>query len=288
MNTPGWWHCALTDALRWLLLPAVAAVLPARTALTLLRWAAARRWLMPEAAAVEQALAACFPANDPARDEYALTMLIEAMTLWRIRLGLKPRIEVRGKWPEQPGFAAVGGHFGNGIAVLWQLKRAGLKPRFLFRPPGASWKRERPLFWLWARVRYGVVMRLCDAQPLPTGGARDKLAAVLATGEVTPVILLDTPAEPGRDAPRLSMGKRDIGLFEGASQVLAEVACPIVLFVPRLEGANTVLELQLLDSSASSPIEAFAQAFAPELARRPGQWHSWPGIAPHLIEKACE
>lgn len=282
MKRPGWWHFAVSDALRWLLLPALAALLPAGAARRLLHLVAAWRGLVPEIDEVEQTLDTCFPGRSDAVADYARTMLIEAMTLWRIRFGLSPRLEVHGEWPEHPGFAAVGGHFGNGIAVLWHLRQAGLKPRFLFRPPAADWKRTRPVFWLWSRVRYGVVMRLCDAQPMTTGGARSKLAAVLGGGDATPVILLDTPAEPGSRETRLRLGRRRICLREGASAVLAESGCTVVMFVPRIDGANTRLELRTLDTDTDSPAEVFADRFAQELERVPGQWHSWPGIGPSL------
>ncbi|MDX1625083.1 MAG: hypothetical protein R3323_01105 [Wenzhouxiangellaceae bacterium] len=282
-ESPSWFRWLVADLGRYVLVPLLAALLPAGAAGRLLRRAACWRWMCPDRADVVSARRAAGLAPEEGARPWQATMLYEAMSAWRLMLGRRPGLRMRGEWPQRPGFVAAGGHYGNGIIVLWCLREAGLGPRFQLRRPDRGWLRPRPVYYAWSRLRFALIRRLCPDGVITTGGARSQLERAFADGGSTPVVLFDTPAASG--SWRMPVGERELPLPTGARDLLRGADVRGVLFFPRIcwDASPPVTELEVVPmGSGEEAAESFPQRFGEELARHPGAWHFWPIIEPYL------
>ncbi|MEM7054631.1 MAG: hypothetical protein AAF446_08805 [Pseudomonadota bacterium] len=208
------------DILEIYIIALLAAMLPDRWAARLI-WAGTRFYCFhPDAHSAQDAAKQCWPDQPLNLRRLRWTYLFEASTAWRILLGRKLSIEMLGQWPDAPGFIAAGGHYDNGIAVLWSLHQAGLRPRFVLRPPEKKLRTQRPPLYLWSLIRFRLIKQLCPDGTVLTGGARNAIQEILDQGQTTPVILFDTPAPPGHSSWELQLGKRTVALFTGAARIV--------------------------------------------------------------------
>jgi len=273
----------IVDAFRYLLVPFLAAVLPRGMASSLLVTASRWRWLFPEHEQVTQVIEKTFPGRSAEPELFAMTLLNESTTAWKLLIGRRLHIRQHGQWPTDGHFVAAGGHFGSGLSVLWSLKQAGLHPCFVLRRPSLDWRRARPVLYYWSLVRFKLIERICSGNLIVTGGARRKLVESLESASVTQVILFDTPGTPSESDWTLPVGKAQITLPDGARDIVIESGAEVVLFLPLTNAREVDAELFVQPLGAGAEIgEAFSRKFGRALAENPGEWHFWPIIQPYL------
>ena len=275
------------DSLRYLLVPFLAAIMPRKLSGAWLTLASKWHWIFPERDRVQAAMDHCFNDRPVEVEQVALTLLNESTTAWKLLIGRRLHVRQHAEWPSNLKFVAAGGHFGNGLCVLWSLKQAGLEPCFMLRRPARDWRRPRPVVYYWSCVRFRLIERICNGNLIVTGGARKKLRAALESGSSTPVVLFDTPATPRDSNWMLPIGNSAITLPEGARDIVTENACEVVLFLPLTNVGEVDAELYLerLDPAAGLA-EAFPGKFANALSESPAEWHFWPIIEPYLHRRS--
>ena len=201
-------------------------------------------------------------------------------------MGRRLSIEQLGEWPDRPGFIAAGGHYGNGIAVLWSLHQAGLKPRFILRPPEKKLGTHRPPLYLWSLIRFRIIKRLCPDGIVLTDGARAAIENILAQGQTTPVILFDTPAPPGHSDWQLDLGARTVSLYRGAAcevdDKLSRASTEVVFFMPDIEPQQYTTRLRIESFDPGNWKASFSSELVRAIENNPEQWQMWPFIQPHL------
>ncbi len=214
------------------------------------------------------------------RSAFRFMTLAEAAMAWRAIFGRKLPVDVVGEWPSSPGFVAVGGHFGAGIAALWALHEAGMRPRFVLHPPDPKQLHHRPLGYIWSRLRFRLVRRLCPDGPITTPGARATLERELDGGHATPVVLLDTPDGARRDAEgdwALTLGRCRLPLRTGARVVLESADVPIVFFWARASKDTGRVSIEVHKSGAGA-LTRWPMVASRTIAADPAQWQFWPFI----------
>lgn len=281
MNSPlRWLHLQIADLISAFLAPLVGALLPAGFNKSI-QWRIGRfRWLFPDRSRwIDSAEAACFDQNVALGQHWRWTMLMEACECWRLLIGLKPRLRVKGTWPETPGFLAAGMHYGVGIGALWHLREVGLKPRFVYRAVTAETLPGRPVLYLWYRLRRRLVDRLCPDGPIVIGGARRELEAAVSSGRSTPVVLIDTPTtEP---TPwQLELGHCRTGIRSGVFALIADTGCRAAFFNVSTdrETGHSNLEIEMLPASGDRST-LLVKRINEVVRTDPGQWLLWPGMA---------
>jgi hypothetical protein len=278
MGVLRWLHCQITDLITAFVLPLFGALLPARLTKSLFWRLAAWPGLFPGRYPSARRSARHFygRAGELPRT-WAWTTLMEAAETWRLKLGLSPRLDVEGSWPDRPGFVAASLHYGIGTGVLWHLREAGLSPRFVFRPVVRGDLPGRPILLAWYRLRTRLIERLCPAGAITTGGARQEIARTLEQGDATPVILFDAPDLEGRW--QLEIGRAHLGLRAGGTRLIEQSGARTVFFhvqVDRQSGRSR-LAIEALPGHEGLGAQLAARMQA-VIEADPGQWLLWHGI----------
>lgn len=278
-SSPGWLHLQIADALVCFILPALGALLPARLAKSFLWRAASIGWLFADRSAqVDRAAEKCFGETGNMQQHWRWATLMEASESWRMMVGLKPRLEVDGQWPEKPGFVAAAMHYGSGIVGLWHLRELGLEPRLVFRPVTRADMPGRPVLYLWSKMRLHLFHRLCLNRPIQTGGARERVAEAIAEQDGSPMLAFDTPSsEPDRWA--MTVGRGKVRLREGGLRTIRATPCRLVAFSITSNRNSGRALLRIRQAPDDCDQEQFLLEFMNRtIADDPGQWHLWPVI----------
>ncbi|RFF31008.1 hypothetical protein [Wenzhouxiangella sediminis] len=278
-----WIRHQVTDAATAVVAPLVAALLPARISKSLLWRIAGLSWLFAEhRQAVEKSEQRCFGEPVGLLQHWAWTNLMDAMETWRIALGLGPRLDIQGQWPEHPGFVAAGIHYGSGIGALWHLREQGLSPRLVYRPVVRGDMPGRPVLYLWARLRVHLMHRLCPAGAIATGRSSETILEALREQRSTMMLVLDTPGAPD-SRWQLTVGGCRVGLRTGGLRLLEEEAPRVTFFHGRFDRDSglTRLTLRTLDAEESGPA-GLMEVMQAAIDEDPCQWVLW-----HCIEGHC-
>ncbi|HSH27968.1 MAG TPA: hypothetical protein VK972_09435, partial [Wenzhouxiangella sp.] len=256
MKSPlDWIGHQLRDAVTAVAAPLVAALLPARLSKSVLWRVAGISWLFAEhQEAIVRSEQRCFATSGELPRHWAWTNLMDATETWRIAIGLRPRLEIHGQWPKQPGFVAAGIHFGSGIGALWHLREQGLSPRLVYRPVARGDMPGRPVLYLWSRLRVRLMHRLCPAGAIATGGSSQTILQALREKSSTLMLVLDTPGAPD-SRWQLTIGQCRVGLRTGGLRLLEEQK-PAVTFFHGCFDRNsglTRLTLRSLSAAESRP-----------------------------------
>jgi hypothetical protein len=267
-----------------------ASLLPNRVAARWLNLGARLHRGHPDIDAAESNFGRCWNDRPFDRRSFRWMTLAEATAAWRLILGRGLQVETDGRWPESPGFAAIGGHYGAGIAVLWSLREAGLRPRFTLHPPDLRQLRHRPLGYLWSRLRFRLVHRLCPDGPVVTPGAYKTLDRILEEGTGTPVLLLDTPTATSTEDERswsLALGRCRLPLRRGACDLAEKHGVDRVAFWARSCPETGIVRIEI-ERMAGSLTDAWPSLAAPVIERMPEQWQFWPFVGGTLAEAPPE
>jgi len=247
-----------------------------------LRVAAHLHRFHPDIDAAEKAFTSCWPDRQLDRKQLRLTTLVESTTAWRLLLSRTPHFEAHDRWPDAPGFIAAGAHFGNGIAIIWSLKQAGLNPRFVLRPPDRSLLLRRPAGFFWSLLRQRVLRRLCPEGLIHTGGAYRALESALQNGTSTPVILFDTPIQASAHEWTVSIGQCRYGLPTGARDLAIKSQSEIIYFLPKINPDSLSTRIRLYGRDANQLSTNWSEWLGEQLDNNPEQWHLWHAIEPYL------
>ncbi|MGY6630004.1 MAG: hypothetical protein ACXIUL_03255 [Wenzhouxiangella sp.] len=277
-----WLAMQFTDALAVYLIPLTGALLPARLCKSLIWRLAGWAWLLPDRSRwIDHAESVYLGSQGRLAREWRWMHFMESAEYARLILGLPARLEVDGQWPDRPGFMAVGMHLGAGITALWHLKRLGLSPRLIYRPVRPEDLPGRPLLYWFHRLRLRLMVKLCPAGPIGTGGARQEILEAIQSGRSVPMIIADTPS-PRPDAPMIRVGQRHLGLRQGVFSLIEESASPVVFFVTTFcpHSGKTRLVIDPVDAQPGASQRLLAR-MEHLLAQTPGQWHLWPALGQH-------
>ncbi|NKI35291.1 hypothetical protein HFP89_08940 [Wenzhouxiangella sp. XN79A] len=240
----------------------------------------------PDIDAAEEAAGRCWPERAFDRREFRRMTLAEAAAAWRLMFGRRLDVTLNGHWPRSPGFAAIGGHYGAGIAVLWSLREAGLRPRFALHPPNRGQLRHRPLGYLWSLLRFRLVRRLCPDGPVVTPGAYEALDRILGEGATTPVLLLDTPAttvEADDSRWAIELGRCRLPLRRGARALIDKHDVDRVMFWARSCSGTGEVRIDI-EPMAGSLSDCWPPAARRIIEAQPEQWQFWPFIRGTLAD----
>lgn len=267
-----------------------ASLLPTRLAARWLMFGARFHWGHPDVEEAAGNAHRCWPGRPFDRRAFRWMMLAEAAAAWRLIFGRRLQVTMNGQWPRSPGFAAIGGHYGTGIAVLWSLREAGLRPRFTLHPPHRGQLRHRPLGYLWSLLRFRLVRDLCPDGPVVTPGAYEALDRILREASSTPVLLLDTPTtsvEPDEDRWALDLGHCRLPLRRGAAALVDQHGVDAVMFRARTERPTGRIEIEVRPVTGALADE-WPAAVGRVIEHEPEQWQFWPFIRRALVDAAPE
>lgn len=278
-----WLRMQALDLLTAYLIPLLGALLPARLGKSLMWRLAAWSWLLPDRSSwADRAERVYLGSEGCISRQWRWIHLMEAAEYWRVMMGLPARLTIQGQWPDRPGFMAVGMHLGAGITALWHLNRLGLSPRLIYRPVKAEDLPGRPLLYWSHRLRLRMMIRLCPAGPIGTGGAREQVLDAIRSGQSVPMVIADTPS-PRPNAPMIRIGQRQLGLRSGVFSLLEESNCPVVFFTTTFctESGKTCLVIDPVDDQAGITDRLVAR-MEQALEGSIGQWHLWPALGQDL------
>jgi len=284
---------AARDALEWLLLPAVSAVVPWRWGFRFYcRVAQSDRLFGAATRSVLAASAARRPPAEPTAwaAAYRLVQLIDRADLWLSRFRsdrwIDRHLEVEGDaWPDRP-FVGITFHYGAGLWAIRHLCRGGRRASFLSLRLERGFARGSLLPHAYARARLREVERAGRAPVIYTRGSFAEMRAALGRG-VSILGLIDIP--PGRahsGMPVQFLGDR--AWFPTGLLRLARIEnVPVAVFTLGCDRATGKRKLHIRclpahDPGASENDEERLQIIARELEQAidadPPAWHAWADL----------
>lgn len=254
MSAGNTWGRQLGDLAAYLLLPVLCLLLPTSWGTSLIRFCAARGWVLRARSqqACEAARRWSGPIADAAawRRRWRLTELSDARDCWYYVAGRAGRlldaIRVEGDWPvPRPGLVLLGLHWGTGILALELFRRAGLQPRFVYRGIDRDGRNLAPFLYLYQAMTIRAIDKACAGRAIATPGAATSLQQALGD-QGTPVLLLDAPPELGRRVAEARLLGQPARLAAGGMEMLAARNAQCQLFDLGLEahGPGRVLRMQ--------------------------------------------
>lgn len=275
-----------SDLLAYLLLPALAVLLPASWSRRLIAGAAGWRWLLAGDAEESLHRAAEYTATG---DEGEWTRRWRMVALLEARdLGLMMWGRGRAVYAEIEGAEAVDGahdsvlvgmHWGPSISILGLLRSRGLGPLLVYRPVERSILRHRPfLYWyLVFSVRY--IRKSCGDRAIAIQGAGDALRRELPRPG-TAVVVLDAPPAPGRSTIDGEVLGRPVKFNAGFPAILEESCREYLFYAISLQpGGSCVKKLELTPPrrprSQEQLMGDYCQFLSGHLAEDSAQWRIW-------------
>lgn len=190
-------------------------------------------------------------------------------------------VDVRGEWPTQGGFVAVGLHWGPSMPMLRSLVHAGHRPRLVYRPERATdhpgWSIDKR-FHRW-HIR--LLQDMCEHRAIRVGGAMGPIREALANRDV-PILVPDAPSEDGWQTRTFPAGRHQVRLIKGTIRLLASTQTPFVMYrcFPRDDWRRRTLELRpVIQTGDEAAIGTAVSEFLVEsLLERPELYFIWPHV----------
>ncbi|MCB1914257.1 MAG: hypothetical protein KDG52_00850 [Rhodocyclaceae bacterium] len=286
---------ALREFVEWLLLPALAAVLPWRVYFRVLRRISAWNWLLREevARAVRGHQAFCGrPPDARWRQRHRLTILVDRADAWlsatRGDGWLERYLERDGDWPTG-AFLAVTFHYGNGLWAMRDLRRRGQPVSMVsIRFSAASFAGRRIPYFA-ARQRFREVARAGGAPVIFTGGSVPVIRTTLATGRCVLGLIDVPPGQAGGSLP-VRFLDRDMLLPSGMLRIAAEAGIPVAGFTLDFDWNSGIrrLRIRTVPSAAIGEQAAFLAAMLDRaLTDGSPAWQLW-SCAPEFLAPSAE
>ena len=284
------------EAIEWLLLPAVTAVLPWRWGFRFYGRVAQSDWLFrAETRSVLAGVAAWRQPADPTvwAAEYRLVHLIDRADLWLSRFRsdrwLDRHLMVEGDaWPDG-AFVGITFHYGAGLWSVRHLCRSGRRASILVLRLEPGQFKDAPLQQAYARARIREAERVAHAPVIFTGGnAVAQMRAALRRGGCV-LGLIDVP--PGRarsGGPVPFLGGR--AWFPTGLLRLARIEnVPVVVYTVGFDRATGQRKLHICrlpatarDAPEAANDEQCLQLVVRELERAiiadAPSWHAWADL----------
>ena len=290
------WRELARDAVEWLLLPAVAAVLPWRWSFRFYRRVARSNWLFrTETRSVLAGVAAWREPTDPMAwaAAYRLVHLIDRADLWLSRFRsdrwIDKHLVVEGDaWPARP-FVGITFHYGAGLWSVRHLCRNGRRASILWLrfEPGPF--RDAPLQHVSGRARIREAERVARAPVIFTGAnAVAQMRAALRRG-VCILGLIDVP--PGRaysGMPVEFLGSR-AWLPPGLLRLARIENVPVVVYTVGLDRATGQRKLRIRQlpvsghdgfdaTSDEQRLQRVVRELEQAIVADPPAWHAWADL----------
>lgn len=185
---------------------------------------------------------------------------------------------VKGAWPTDGAFIAVGFHYGTGMWMLRDVLRTQRRLVSVLAPLNAEDFRHHRLRFKYLRLRKCEIERSCGIPVVEPPGIR-KLVSALKRGEAV-VSLLDIPPHlaPHRQVPVQLLGQ-NVSLPSGIIALAKKMHVPVVPFWIETDarGFRTLVIDKPHDPTDSVAIINYCATQLDRLIRAdPAAWHFWP------------
>ncbi|MCB1894127.1 MAG: hypothetical protein H6945_15900 [Zoogloeaceae bacterium] len=281
---------ALHEFVEWLLLPALAAVLPWRFYFRVLRRLSTREWLLREEVARAVRGHQTFYGRPPDtlwRQRHRLTILVDRadafLSATRGDRWLDRHVERDGEWPAG-AFLIVTFHYGNGLWAMRDLRRNGHPTSMVSIRFSADTFAGRAMPYRSVRFRFREVARAGGAPVIYTGGSVPVIRTSLEAGHCV-LGLIDVPPGQAGGSVRVRFLDREMRLPGGMLRIAAEVGVPVVAFTLDFDwnSGRRMLRIRPLPAASIDGQAAFLAAMLNRaLAENAPAWQLW-SCAPEFM-----
>jgi hypothetical protein len=276
----------LSDLFTYLLIPAIAVIVPASVSRRILRRVSHWRWFMATAAE-----AACQGARNfvDIDDEAAFKMrwkqveLLDVRDLYMMLCGRSKAVlaEIEHIDPVElvKDCVIIGMHWGPSISILKLLQEAGLDPALPYRPPEKQLLFIRPFYYFFSTMAARYMVKTMGDRAIPVGGAGKILQTMMdQSGSV--IVVMDAPPMAGRPTLYSRVLGRNASFNASFPTNLADKQKKYVFFALNLQAGDSVKKkLELEGPFSSSEAQDFLRDYAGFLDRHlltdPAQWRIW-------------
>jgi hypothetical protein len=178
-------------------------------------------------------------------------------------------------------------NFNQGLPALASLRAAGFDVYLVYRslqqrPEGVGWLR-----YGYMRLRLRMVAKVCGNTGIGTGGARERIAATMATGGLV-CVAADTPPRAGTGLVAVDLpGGRRGWWRSGILKLGLELGGPLRCFTVDLDWSTRERRLLVRTLEASDDLAALTRQlsarFVEQWQREPALWFYWPVPQAFLI-----
>lgn len=282
----GWLRRQVTDAVAYLLVPAISVLIPAALSRRLLRRVSRWNWLLASDAglACEHARHHLSIADEGAwKLRWKRVELMDVRDLFLMLCGrsgaVLAEIELDADLEDARDHVMVGMHWGPAISLLRLLAAADMEPAFPFRRAERALLRSRPFYYFFCRLAEIYLDRTLGERAVPIGGAGRVLRKLLEEpGSIC--VLMDAPPLTARRSSRREVLGSTARFQEGFAAMMADRRKEYVLYAMNLapgESMKKRLEMEgpFVAESPAEFLDRFAAFLDRHLAADAPQWRIW-------------
>lgn len=282
----------LHDAWERVILPGVAAMLPAHASHRLLAW------LSRHSAVVEQACQSAWQGAAPFaamlnineaefKSRHRLYWLVDFADLFLLRTRsnawLDRYVERHGaSLPAHAPVMALTFHFGAGMWAMRALGRSGRKFSWLHAPVDATFADEQKVLSRLGRLRIRTVEEATGSPAIPTGGSFERMGRWIDQGGGI-TALVDAPHFGNRNTSLTTVLGQPFYLANGLARLAQAKNCEVFFYTTSLVGDGPMRRLHCEGPYSAENLDSLIQnigAFMDrEIRRDPAAWHLWAHLS---------
>lgn len=289
------------DALEYVLLPSLAAVLPWRWTFAVFCWLA--RWPGLYRADTEQAVAQavlhglCTPqAAAVFAWERRLVQLVDHADhyLYRTRslAWLTRHLDVVGNWQDSDRAGMLWTfHWGAGMWALVHARSAGMRAQMLLASPQGPDFAGRVVFFHYIRARLRSVQHALGRPTVFVPGAMAGVRAAIARNEQL-VVVMDVPEDRVGPVRLAQLRLNPVSVPAALPDMAAAMGLPVTVFTMGLDVTTGRRQLRIVSLGVQSDPQALSDGVFAELdallVAKPAAWHLWSQAPRFLRVRAVD
>lgn len=293
--------CECRDALEFVLLPGLAAVLPWPWAFAVFRWLA----LWPGLYRVDTELALahamahglCTPQTAPLFAwERRLVQLVDHADHYLYRSRGRPWLEryvdVAGHWQDADRAGMLWTfHWGAGMWALLHARQAGMRAQMVLAAPEGPGFAGRSVFAWYVRARLRSVQHALGRPTVFVPGGMAGVRAAMARNEQL-VVVMDVPEDRVGPVRLARLRQLPVSVPAALPDMAVALGLPVTVFTMGLDVVTGRRQLHIMPMGVHADAQALSDAVFAELDRllaaRPAAWHLWAQAPRFLRVRAVD
>jgi lauroyl/myristoyl acyltransferase len=277
----------LGDLLAFLLLPWTCLLLPRSWGESLMRACARNAWVLKaRSVSACDAAIAHFDIGDraPWEQTWRMLELVEARDMWFCLLGrgrsLLSRVTVAGPHPPRDRQTIlILMHWGTNVMAMEWFRRAGLKPRLVYRYEPPELRRRVPFYWLYMKAMVFFIRRVCDGRAIGVPGGKSEIDNALSSGDNL-VMAMDVPVLGNRRVIEVQFLGHRVRLHADGFDLVAGTDAPCQFFYMGFDddtgsSKHMVFTSPILENDPARLAEVVGREFDQCVRSDSSQWRLW-------------
>jgi lauroyl/myristoyl acyltransferase len=220
--------------------------------------------------------------------------LVEARDMWFCLLGrrrsLLSRVTVEGPHPptdRQTMLILM--HWGTNVMAMEWFRRAGLRPRLVYRHVVPELRRRAPFQWFYLKAMVVYIRRVCDGRAIGVPGGKSDIDNALERGDNV-VMAMDVPVLGNRRVREVKFLGKTVRLHADGFDLVARTDAPCQFFYMGFDdetgsSKHMVFTQPIVENDPSSLAEVVGREFDQCVRTDSAQWRLWHAARQLFVEE---